>query len=358
MLKKQTIRDVKFKNQTVLVRVDYNVPMEDGKITSDLRIKASLPTINYLLENGASKVILMSHLGRPEGKKVKEFSLAPVAKHLVKLLPDTKVDFIDDVSGPEVEEKVAKMPKGSILLLENLRFYPGEEQNSEEFAREIVDSTHADLFVQDGFSVSHRAHASVEVITRLLPSVAGLLLAKEIEALSSALNEPAKPVLVVIGGAKVADKAPLIETFLKTADNIAIGGKIAADGYKSTDSKIYVAEDFDEDSDGSKLDIGPLSSGKIAEMALNAKTIIWNGLLGKAEDPAYATSSTILAKIMGENHEITSIVCGGDTTGFVEELQEEYPELDYSLVSTGGGAALEFLSGKSLPGYEALEDKS
>ncbi|MBR0431911.1 phosphoglycerate kinase [Candidatus Saccharibacteria bacterium] len=350
----RTILDEHIKGQTILMRADFNVPMEGQKITSDLRIRAALPTINYLREHGAKKIILISHLGRPEGKRNKEFSLEPVAKHLQTLLKDAKVSFIDDISGPDVEAAVEKMKNGEILVLENLRFYPGEEENSEEFAQEIVDSTHADLFVQDGFAVVHRAHASTSAITNLIPSVAGLLLEKEVSTLSKVLKNPAKPLLVVIGGAKVEDKQPLIDKFLPIADHIVVGGKIAADGYQAKSDKIYVAEDFDEDIEGNKLDVGPLATVKIAELARDAKTVIWNGALGKVEDPAYATASTVLAELLGEEPNIESIICGGDTTGFVEELMHEHKGFNYSLISTGGGAALEFLSGKSLPGIEAL----
>lgn len=357
MFDKQTLRDINVKNQIVLVRTDYNVPLKDGKVTSDLRIRASLPTLEYLLEKGAEKIILISHLGRPDGQKVAELSLEPVADTLQKLLPNAKLSFINDVSGPEVETAVDNLPKGGILLLENLRFYPGEEQNSEDFAQEIVDSVHADLFVQDGFAVVHRAHASTSAITNCLPSVAGLLLEKEMTTLTKVMTKPRHPLLVVIGGAKVEDKQPMIDQFLSTADQIAVGGKIAADGYVAKSPKIYVAEDFDTDATGAKLDIGPLSSNQLIEFVKNSATIIWNGLLGKAEDPAYATSSTILAKTLGESTGKTTVICGGDTAGFVEDLALSDPKLSYSLISTGGGAALELLSGQALPGVEALEDR-
>lgn len=347
----KTIRDINVKGKTVLVRVDYNVPMDEGKITDDLRIRASLPTLEYLREKGAEKIILISHMGRPEGRD-KSLSLGVVATALGKLLPN--VSFIGDVSGPDVEEAAAKLSKGGILLLENLRFFAGEEGNDDEFIREIVDSTGAEVFVQDGFAVVHRAHASTSAISNHLPVYAGLLLEKEITNLSKVIDNPEKPVLLIIGGSKVDDKKPLIDKFNKIADNIVVGGKIAADGYPASD-KVYVAEDFDEDGDGAKLDIGPLSTNKISEFVAGAKTIIWNGVLGKVEDPAYATASTIIAEEIGRKTDVTSVICGGDTTGFVENLMAEKPELKYSLVSTGGGAALEFLSGKTLPGVEVVE---
>ncbi|MBQ2660023.1 phosphoglycerate kinase [Candidatus Saccharibacteria bacterium] len=357
MFQKQTIRDVKLKDKTVLVRVDYNVPLKDGKVVNDLRIRASLPTIKFLLDGGAKKVILISHLGRPDGQRNKDLSLAPIVDSLKQLIPDREVKFINDVSGPDVETAVKNLHKSGILLLENLRFFSGEEKNSEDFIREIVDSTGADIFVQDGFAVIHRAHASTAAIAKCLPVYAGFLLEKEVDSLLKASENPEKPLLLVLGGAKVADKQPLIDNFLDKADKIAVGGKIAADGFSSENPEIYVAEDFDEDAAGNKLDIGPLSTAKIIEVAKQAKTVIWNGVLGKVEDPAFATSSTILAKVLGEDQNITSIICGGDTTGFVENLMAESPELKYSLVSTGGGASLELLCGEKLPGLEVIEDK-
>ncbi len=375
MFSKKTIRDVEVENNIILVRTDYNVPLvpieageladetavslnsdSEQQIASDLRIRASLPTIKYLLEHKAAKIILMSHLGRPDGRRDKSLSLRIVAEKLAELLPGTVVNFVDEVSGPEVEMAVEDLPDGGILLLENLRFSPEEEANSEEFAREIVDSTHAELFVQDGFAVVHRAHASTDAITHIIPAVAGLLLEKEVKTLTAVTENPAHPFVVVIGGAKVADKQPLIDKFLPIADTIYVGGKIAADGYQSDNAKIIVAEDFDEDSAGVKLDIGPVSTAKLVELLQPAKTVLWNGVLGKVEDAAYATSSTIVAKLLGENQGITSVICGGDTSGFVEKLSAEAPDLHFSLVSTGGGAALELLSGQALPGVDGLED--
>lgn len=376
MFSKKTVRDIDVEDKIILVRTDYNVPLvpfEAGElehesivvnptsdqslqIASDLRIQASLPTIKYLLKHKAAKIILMSHLGRPDGKRNKSLSLRLVAEKLAELLPGVVVNFVDDVSGPEVEMAVEDLPDGGILLLENLRFSPEEEANSEEYAREIVDSTHAELFVQDGFAVVHRAHASTDAITHLIPAVAGLLLEKEVKTLTKITASPEHPFVVVIGGAKVADKQPLIDKFLKSADTIYVGGKIAADGYQSSDPKILVATDFDEDGAGAKLDIGPVSTAKLVELLQSAKTVLWNGVLGKVEDAAYATSSTIVAKILGENPAITSVICGGDTAGFVENLCAEDPALQYSLISTGGGAALALLSGQDLPGVDGLED--
>ena len=357
MENKLTVKDARVRDQIVLVRTDYNVPLKDGEVESDFRIRASLPTINYLREKGAKKNILISHLGRPEGKKVKELSLKPVALKLAELLPGVPVEFVDDVSGPDVEDAVNHLKKGGVLLLENLRFYPGEEKNSESFINEIIDTTGATVFVQDGFAVIHRAHASTSAVAKNLPVYAGLLLEKEITSLEKVLAHPKKPLMLMLGGAKVDDKAPLIEAFKSKADQICIGGKIAADGAVQPASNIYIAEDFDEDGEGHKLDCGPVSTSKFVDFAKSSKTVIWNGLLGKAEDVAFATASTIFLKTLGESPNIESIILGGDTTAFAEELMKEDDALKFTLLSTGGGAALEFLSGNTLPGLEAIENK-
>lgn len=361
MFNKKTIRDVDVKDQVVLVRTDYNVPLsedDDGnvRVMSDFRIEASLPTLRYLLEHGAGKIIIISHLGRPEGRDEK-LSLKVVAEKLAELLPGVPVGFVDGCYGDEVEQAVADTPKGGILLLENIRFEPGEKENSEELAESIIRSTGATLFVQDGFAVTHRAHASTVAIAKLIPAVAGLLVEKEVSMLRQALESPEHPLVTIIGGAKVADKQPLIDKFLPISDRLIIGGKIAADGYTSEEPQVYVAEDFDEDGAGDKLDVGPVSTAKIVDMVNGAKTVLWNGVLGKVEDPAYATSSVILAKTLGENDKITSIICGGDTSGFIENVLANSPDLKFSLVSTGGGAALQLLSGWEMPGLEVLGAK-
>lgn len=345
----KSIREIDVEGKTVLVRTDYNVPMKDGEITSDFRIRASLPTLEYLRENGAEKIIIISHLGRPEGRD-KELSLEVVAERLNELV--SNVVFVNEVSGDAVREKVLKMRRGEILVLENLRFYPGEKANDAEFIRSIIEATGAEIYVQDGFAVMHRAHASTDAIKKCLPVCMGLLLEHEVENLSRVMDNPERPFVFIIGGAKVEDKQPLIDKFAKVADKIIVGGKIAADGYKAEHNNIYVVEDFDEDSAGNKLDAGPVSMAKIAGEIADAKTIVWNGLMGKAEDAAYATASTIVAEMMGEKESATTIVCGGDTTGFVEELMDEHPSLDYTLLSTGGGAALEFLLRGTLVGLE------
>ena len=354
--RKKTIRDVEVAGKNVLVRVDYNVPLEKGKITNDARIVASLPTIKYLLESGARKVILMSHLGRPDGTYVPELSLEPCKERLAELLPGTEVRFSNMIYGPATKDAVNALPEGGVILLENLRYVPDEEENSAEFAKQIVESTGAELFVQDGFAVIHRAHASTDAIAKLLPAVAGFLVEKEVSNLEAAITKPERPLLVIVGGAKVDDKQPLIEKFLPIADQIAVGGKIAADGYKSADKKIYVAEDFACDADGLRLDIGPKSVGAIENMIANAKTIVWNGTMGKVEDEEFAAGSLAVARMMGAS-KATTIIGGGDTVGFVESLLETEKGLEFNLLSTGGGASLELLSGKKLPGLEILQDK-
>ena len=354
--RKKTIRDVELAGKTVLVRVDYNVPMKDGKIREDMRITASFPTINYLLEQGAKKVILISHMGRPDGEVKPEFSLAPVAERLAELMPERSVDFCAKTIGSLVAAKVATMPDGGILLLENLRFSPDEEANSEDFARAIVLSTNADLFVQDGFAVIHRAHASTDAIAKLLPAVSGFLVENEVSKLEGAISNPEHPLVVLIGGSKVEDKAPMIEQFLTVADRILVGGKIAADGYVAQDAKIYAAEDFAQNEEGAKLDIGPKATEYMVNSVHNAKTVVWNGTMGMTEDERFAAGSKAIAEAMGSLDNAMTIVGGGDTAGYVESLLKSGEALNFSLVSTGGGASLELLSGKKLPGLEVLQD--
>ena len=355
--RKKTIQDVEISGKTVLVRVDYNVPIKDGAIQEDMRIRGSLDTIRYLLDHGARKVILMSHLGRPDGAYVPEMSLAPCAQRLGELLPDKIVRFSDMIYGQEAKDAVDALPEGGVLLLENLRYVPDEEENSAEFAQEIVNATGAELFVQDGFAVIHRAHASTDAIARILPAVAGFLVENEVSQLEGAMKNPERPLLVIVGGAKVADKQPLIDKFLPIADKIIVGGKIAADGYTSDNAKIYVAEDFAEDENGAKLDIGSASIAKIVEVIKGSKTIVWNGTLGMVENEEFARGSYAVAEAMGENKDAMTIIGGGDTAGYVESVIRNNDKLSYSLISTGGGASLELLSGKALPGLEILQDK-
>lgn len=352
--RKKTVRDIDVTGQTVLVRVDYNVPIKDGEVADDMRIRASLPTLQYLMEQNVAKIILISHLGRPEGEPKPEFSLAPVAKKLAELLPDKDVRFSDAAVGEAARYAVDNLPQGGIILLENLRFSPLEEENSDAYADEILSATEADVFVQDGFAVIHRAHASTDAIARRIPAVAGFLVEKEVSSLEGVMNNPERPLLVIIGGAKVEDKQPLIDKFLPIADKIAVGGKIAADGYKATDPKIYVADKFVEDENGAKLDISRECAADIMSMALKSKTVIWNGVLGKVEDPRFAKASLAVAHAIGSYKGCFSVIGGGDTAGFVDSLKSE--GLNFGLVSTGGGASLELLSGKTLPGLEVLQN--
>ena len=352
--RKKTVRDVDVAGKIVLVRVDYNVPIKDGVIEDDMRIKASLPTLEHLITSGAGKIVVISHMGRPDGEPKKEFSLMPTAKRLAELLPGKTVRFINQIFGDEVKLAVEKLPQGGILMLENLRFSPDEEGNSDEFAEKIIESTGAELFVQDGFAVIHRAHASTEAIEKKIPAVAGFLVEKEVSSLEGAMTNPARPLLVIIGGAKVEDKQPLIDKFLPIADQIAVGGKIAADGYKATDGKIYVANEFVTDENGAKLDIAQYCAAEIMTMIAKAKTVVWNGTLGMVEDPRYAKASLAVARMIGSS-DCFSIIGGGDTTGFVDKLKDD--NLKFGLVSTGGGASLELLSGKTLPGLEVLQDR-
>ena len=350
----KTLQTQDLSNKIVLIRTDFNVPLSDGAVSDDFRIISSLPTIQFCLDHQVAKIVLISHLGRPDGRPDAELSLRPVADRLKTLLPDTHIEFVPATFGDAVKSAVLNSPAKSIILLENLRFDPREEQNSVDFAQDIVTSTGADLFVQDGFAVVHRAHASTAAITKLLPSVAGLLLKNEIDNLSSVKNHPEHPLLVLIGGSKVADKQPLIDNFLPIADQIFIGGKIAADGFTSDSPKITVAHDFFMDELGQKLDIGPESTIQLLESLKTAKSVIWNGVFGKTEDPTFTKSSIAITEFLGKSSGIHTIICGGDTVGFIRELQKQQPDLHFDLLSTGGGASLEFLSGLELPGISAL----
>ncbi len=358
----KTIRDLDIKNKIILVRVDYNVPLKNGAIENDLRIRASLPTLKYLLDHGAKRLILISHLGRPDGTPDPAFSLSPVADDLRKLLAEELPEFKDKTKLgfyplPVAGKKIPIPDSIKVALLENLRFDASEKANSADFIKSIIDATGAEAFVQDGFAVVHRAHASTDAVKKFLPVYAGFLVENEVANLSAVLNaETSGKKLLIIGGAKVEDKEPLITKLAPDFDCVFVGGKIAADGYQSALPNVLVADDFDEDNAGRKLDIGPLSAGQLAGLIIDSDLIIWNGLLGYAEDPAYATSSTLAAELIGEKTAATTIICGGDTTGFVENLMCEHPNLSYSLVSTGGGAALEFLLGKTLPGLAAIQN--
>jgi len=394
-MKKQTVREREVAGRRILVRVDFNVPLDKarGKVNSDQRLLAVLPTINYLIEQGA-KVILCSHLGRPGGKVVEELRLAPVAQRLSELL-GKRVIYVRDCIGPEVEREVAQLREGDILLLENLRFHPGEENNDPEFARALANL--AELFVNDALSVSHRAHASTVGVTHYLPAVAGFLMEKELDYLGRVLTIPARPFAVLIGGAKVADKIGLLERISQKVDVLLIGGGMAntflkAQGWEVGNSRVEGDKlDFARhllqevsDNDGQLLlpsdvvvargldsgevrtvrvgevprgwqilDIGPQTVQQFAKELKRCKLILWNGPMGVFERPPFARGTWALAEILA-GVEATTIVCGGDSAAALEKLGLTS---QMSFVSMGGGASLRFLEGATLPGVAALLDR-
>lgn len=357
MFSQKTLSQVNVEGKTVLVRTDFNVPIKNQEVQSDFRIQATLPTLQYLLNHHAGRIVLISHLGRPNGQVDPSLSLAPVSRVLSKLI-NRPVIFIPEAVGGSVKKTIQSAPLGSVILLENLRFYQGEEANSPDFANRIVKETAADLFVQDGFAVIHRAHASTTQIPKLLPTVAGFLLENEVTNLTKSFTSPNHPLLIIIGGAKIADKQPLIDRFLPIADHIVVAGKIAADGFQSDNPKIYIAKDFRLDSAGNKLDIGDQSLSEILALIQQSRTIVWNGTVGKTETAPFDTSSKAIAEAIGQKSSEfnQTIILGGDTSSFVEKIirSQEDQKLNFSLISTGGGASLEFLLGLPLPGLEAI----
>lgn len=399
---KQTIYDVPLEHKTVLVRADYNVPLtSDGKISDDLRIRASLPTLKYLLEQGC-RVVIMSHLGRPDGERNAKYSLASVAERLSELLGQT-VQFADDCAGDKVAQAVKKLHIGQVLLLENVRFYPEEEQNDLAFAKKIAAAVKARYFVQDGFGVVHRAHASTDAIAQCIPGIAGALLTREVTTISDAMKAPKRPLVAVLGGAKVSDKIKVIEAFVQKADRILIGGAMANTflrykGYSVGKSKVETdqhdtieaiyaaaakkigAEKVDEfillptdvavatspdeaeravvsvdkiPDNTMALDIGSDTIERFCEAAAGAKTVIWNGTLGFSEKQPFAHGSARMALALASNDDIFSIIGGGDTADFVQKWDAQEGK-SFSHVSTGGGASLDLMAGKKLPGVEAL----
>ena len=383
-----SIRDFDFNGKKVLVRCDFNVPLEDGKITDDRRISEAVPTIDYLLKHGAA-VILCSHLGRPKGGPSPEFSLKPVANQLSSLLYKNVV-LLPDCVGPEVSEGCSSLLAGDVVLLENVRFHTEEEKNDPGFAKQLASL--ADFYVNDAFGTAHRAHASTAGVADYLPSAAGFLIDKEIEFLGKAVNNPARPLVAVMGGSKVHDKIALIDNMLPKVDRLLIGGGMVftflkAQGYEigkslldaeSVDyaagllrdnptkillpTDVVVAAEFKPDSvattvkvdqmpaDQIGLDIGPHSAGMFTSVILEAGTVIWNGPMGVFEMDAYANGTKSVAFAMAESTGLT-IVGGGDSAAAVEKFG--YAD-SMSHVSTGGGASLEFLEGKELPGIAAL----
>jgi len=396
---KRTVEDLVVTGKRVLVRVDYNVPLnEQGQITDDTRIRETLPTINMLLQKGAS-VVLCAHLGRPKGKADPKYSLKPVAKRLEEILK-RPVLMAPDCIGPEVDKMASTLTPGGILLLENLRYHAEEEANNSAFAKQLAST--ADLFVQDAFGAVHRAHASTAGVNAYLPSAAGLLLAKEIYFLSRAMENPEKPFIAILGGAKVSDKIPVIDSLLEKVNALVIGGAMAytflkAQGISIGNSRVetdkvdmakamlkkaqdrhiqvflpqdhIVVEKVDEKSlvqvttdrsipDGKiAVDIGPQTVKSLTPLLQKAKTIVWNGPMGIFEMPPFANGTLGVAKALAEatKHGAMTIVGGGDSVAAVKQagLADQL-----SHISTGGGASLEFLEGKSLPGIAALPDAS
>ena len=394
-MNKLTIRDVEVTGKRILVRVDFNVPLDynTGEITDNGRIKATLPTIDYLIENGA-RVILCSHLGRPGGKVLNELSLAVVARRLSKILRQT-VEITDDCIGPEVEEKVASLKNGDVLLLENLRFHDEEEKGDPSFARALARL--GDIFVNDAFGTSHRSHASIVGITRYLLSVSGLLLEKEINALGSVLENPLHPFAVLLGGAKVSDKVGMLDNIMGKVDSIIIGGGMAATflkaksydvGLSLLDDSVDTAADLIEkaSNNGVRLvlpddvliagkisnrawvknvsiediprnkrivDIGALTISNFTKELEKCRTVFWNGPMGIYEIARFSEGTRAMANIIA-NLNATTIIGGGSTSEIVTEMKLAEK---MTFVSTGGGASLRFLSGETLPGVEVLLDK-
>lgn len=395
MFNKMTVENVDFKGRRVFCRVDFNVPLDEhGQITDDTRIVASLPTIRYIAEHGG-RLILASHLGRPKAKPEAKYSLAPVAPHLAKLL-GRPVVMASDCIGPEVEKQVASLKDGEVLLLENVRFHPGEEKNDPSFAKQLASL--AEIYVNDAFGTAHRAHASTEGAAHFLkPAVAGFLMGKEIRYLGSALAEPKRPFVAILGGAKVSDKIPVIENLLPKVDTLIIGGGMAytflkAQGIdcgksllegdrielsrellakaKARNVQILLPEDHriasefkadaanktctnsDFPSDWMALDIGPRTAARFAEVVKDAGTVVWNGPMGVFEFDAFAQGTFAVARALADSN-CLSIIGGGDSVAAVNKagLEEHMTH-----ISTGGGASLEFLEGKELPGITALNN--
>ncbi|MGE7665845.1 phosphoglycerate kinase [Ureibacillus composti] len=394
MFLKKTMNDVDVKGKRVFVRVDFNVPMEEGKITDETRIRAAIPTIQQLVESGA-KVILASHLGRPKGEVNEDMRLTAVGKRLAEIM-DKPVTKLDESIGETVEQAVAKMEDGDIVLLENVRFHKGEEKNDEELAKSFAKL--ADLYVNDAFGAAHRAHASTEGIAKHIPAVSGLLMMKELDVLGKALSNPERPFTAIIGGAKVKDKIGVIENLLDKVDNLIIGGGLSftftkAQGYSIGKSlleedkielansfiqkaeekgvKLYlpidavVANEFSKDAetkvvdidsipeDWMGLDIGPKTADLYADVIESSKLIIWNGPMGVFEMDKFANGTKTVAEAMAKTNGYT-IIGGGDSAAAVEKF-EVAGLMDH--ISTGGGASLELMEGKELPGIVALNDK-
>ena len=393
---KKTIRDVDVKGKRVLVRCDFNVPMQEGRITDDNRIQAALPTIRYLLDHGA-RVILMSHLGRPKGEAKSEFSLEPVAVRLSQLLEkDVRFRSCPTVVCDTIKEMADSLKDGEVMLLENVRFRKEETDNDPEFARSLASL--GELFVQEAFGTAHRAHASTAGVADYLPAVSGFLIEKEVKFLGGALEDPERPFVAIMGGAKVGDKIPVIENLLKKVDTLIIGGGMAYTFFRSMGYTIgtsildegnidlagkllkkaeeagvklllpvdvVCADRFENDArtiitdrenipdDMMGMDIGPKTVELYTEALKTAGTIVWNGPMGVFEMPAFAKGTKAVAEALAASDAVT-VIGGGDSAAAVEQfgLADKM-----SHISTGGGASLEFLEGKTLPGIAVIEDK-
>jgi phosphoglycerate kinase len=391
---KKSVRDVEVSGKKVFVRVDFNVPLENGAITDDTRIRETLPTIQYLIDKGA-KVILASHLGRPKGAVAEELRLTPVAARLSELL-GKKIAKADEAIGDAVKAQVAALKDGDVLLLENVRFYPGEEKNDAELAKAFAEL--ADLYVNDAFGAAHRAHASTEGIAHHLPAVSGLLMEKELEVLGKALHNPERPFTAIVGGSKVKDKISVISNLLNIADNIIIGGGLSYTFFKAQGHQIgkslvdndkldlalgfietakekgvnfllpediIVADAFSASANTREvsiseipaewegIDIGPKSRAKFAKTIAESKLVVWNGPMGVFEIEPFSHGTRAVAEACAATAGYT-IIGGGDSAAAVEKFHLA-DKMDH--ISTGGGASLEFMEGKALPGVVALNDK-
>ncbi|MBD2864653.1 phosphoglycerate kinase [Paenibacillus oceani] len=393
-MNKKSVRDVQTAGKKVFVRVDFNVPLENGQITDDTRIRETLPTIRFLTEQGA-KVILASHLGRPKGQVVEEMRLTPVAARLSELLGKPVVKS-DEAIGESVKAQIASLNDGDVLLLENVRFYEGEEKNDPELAKAFAEL--AELYVNDAFGAAHRAHASTEGIAHHLPAVSGLLMEKELEVLGKALNNPDRPFTAIVGGSKVKDKIGVIEHLLGIADNLLIGGGLSytflkAQGYEIGKSlvdnekldlalgflkkakekgcnlmlpvDIVIGDDFSNNAntrvvpineipaDWEGFDIGPKTRELYADVIAKSKLVVWNGPMGVFELNPYLNGTKAVAEACAVTQGYT-VIGGGDSAAAAEKFHLA-DKMDH--ISTGGGASLEFMEGKALPGVVALNDK-
>ena len=395
-MNKMTVRDISLTGKRALVRVDFNVPLEGAVITDDTRIRAALPTLHCIMAQNPKAVILMSHLGRPKGKRKPEMSLAPAAENLAQKL-EIEVAFSEDCIGKRPETAIASLPAGGVLLLENTRYHQGETQNDPEFARQLA--THGDIFVSDAFGTAHRAHASNVGVAEHLTAVAGLLLEKEIDYLANAIENPQRPFAAILGGAKVSGKIDVIEALLAKVDKLLIGGGMAntffaAQGRNMANSLVEtealdiarrllkkaggklklpidqrIAADFHQDAENKvidaaedvpagwqSLDIGPKTVAAYARELEDVRTVVWNGPMGVFEMPAFARGTFGMASILARETKkgAKTIIGGGDSAAAVEQagLADQM-----SHISTGGGASLEMLEGKVLPGLAALQDK-